>query len=81
MDESQREALREGLLQRQQATSQYGTVLYESGGLGTCGEASGEIMMGQDGYLVFADPALLVSEQHAIFIPIHRVIRVEYRPA
>lgn len=80
MDESQREAIREGLLQRQQAVSQYGTVFYEAGGLGTCDEVSGEIVVGQDGFLVFADPALLATEQHTIFIPVHRIIRVEYRP-
>lgn len=80
MDEAQHEAIRQNLLAMQQSRSTRGKVLYEEGGLGTCGAAEGEILPGVDGMGIFDDPALLISEQHSIFIPIHRVIRVEYLP-
>lgn len=81
MDEdTERELYRQNALKAQAVRSQHGKIIYEEGGLGTLGEAEGEIVPGTDGYLLFNDPALLVGEQHSIFIPMHRVIRAEYSP-
>lgn len=72
---------RAAFMEYQRAATAYGTVFYEEGGLGTLGEASGEIVMSPDAVVIFADPAVLISEQHRVYIPVHRVVRIEFRPS
>lgn len=71
---------RAAFMEAQRAATAYGTIFYEESGLGTLGEVTGEIALSTEAAVIFADPAALITEQHRVYIPIHRVVRIEFTP-
>ena len=70
------EEQREYMLKQQRAASAPGTITYERG-LEVM-TSSGLICAGTDGYILYADSSALIQEQQRWFIPLHRIVSVEF---